>query len=93
MIQRQAVEGNMYQQHNLAVLYTLGIGVPFDLRLANRWFESGPQGQRKASSTSPSPTKPGWACGKLCDGYQFYNLAAMQGLPSASIGGMNWGSS
>ena len=88
MIQRQAVEGNMYQQHNLAVLYTLGIGVPFDLRLANRWFEKAAlQGLPESQFNLALAYQTGMGVRKdYVMAYQFYNLAAMQGLPSAS----NW---
>ena len=88
MIQRQAVEGNMYQQHNLAVLYTLGSGVPCDLRLANRWFEKAAlQGLPESQFNLALAYQTGMGVRKdYVMAYQFYNLAAMQGLPSAS----NW---
>ena len=88
MIQRQAVEGNMYQQHNLAVLYTLGIGVPFDLRLANRWFEKAAlQGLPESQFNLALAYQTGMGVRKdHVMAYQYYNLAAMQALPGAA----NW---
>jgi len=87
-IQRAAVEGNMYQQHNLAVLYTLGIGVPFDLRLANRWFEKAAlQGLSQSQFNLALAYQTGMGVRKdHVMAYQYYNLAAMQGLPGAA----NW---
>ena len=87
-IQREARTGNPRQQHNLAVLYTLGIGVPLDFKRANHWFNKAAlQGLPESQFNLAIAYQGGMGVRKdMVIAYKFYSLAATQGLPYASKG-------
>jgi len=87
-IQRDARAGNPRQQHNLAVLYTLGIGVPLDFKRAHHWFNKAAlQGLPESQFNLAIAYQGGMGVRKdMVTAYKFYSLAATQGLPNASTG-------
>jgi TPR repeat protein len=87
-IQREARAGNPRQQHNLAVLYTLGIGVPLDFKRAHHWFNKAAlQGLPESQFNLAIAYQGGMGVRKdMVIAYKFYSLAATQGLPYASKG-------
>ena len=87
-IQREAQSGNSRQQHNLAVLYTLGIGVPLDFKRAHYWFnKAAQQGLPESQFNLAIAYQGGMGVRKdMVIAYKFYSLAATQGLPFASKG-------
>ena len=88
MIQREARAGNPQQQHNLAVLYTLGIGVPLDFKRAHYWFNKAAlQGLPESQFNLAIAFQGGMGVRKdIVIAYKFYSLAATQGLPIAGKG-------
>ena len=84
-IQRDARSGNPRQQHNLAVLYTLGVGVPLDFKRAHYWFnQSAKRGLPEAQFNLGIAYQGGMGVQKdFVTAYKFYTLAAMEGLPNA----------
>jgi TPR repeat protein len=87
-IQREARTGNPRQQHNLAVLYTLGIGVPLDFKRAHHWFNKAAlQGLPESQFNLAIAYQGGMGVRKdMVIAYKFYSLAATQGLPIAGKG-------
>ena len=87
-IQREARAGNPRQQHNLAVLYTLGIGVPLDFKRAHHWFNKAAlQGLPESQFNLAIAYQGGMGVRKdMVVAYKFYSLAATQGLPIAGKG-------
>ena len=87
-IQREARIGNPRQQHNLAVLYTLGIGVPLDFKRAHHWFNKAAlQGLPESQFNLAIAYQGGMGVRKdMVIAYKFYSLAATQGLPFAAQG-------
>ena len=87
-IQRDARAGNPRQQHNLAILYTLGIGVPLDFKRAHHWFNKAAlQGLPESQFNLAIAYQGGMGVRKdMVTAYKFYSLAATQGLPLASGG-------
>jgi len=86
VIRRAAREGNPRQQHNLAVLYTWGIGVPLDFKLAHYWFKKAAlQGLRESQFNLGIAHQGGMGVQKdFVTAYQYYSLAATEGLPNAA---------
>ena len=87
-IQREARAGSSRQQHNLAVLYTLGIGVPLDFKRAHHWFhKAAMQGLPESQFNLAIAYQGGMGVRKdMVVAYKFYSLAATQGLPIAGKG-------
>jgi len=87
-IQREARAGNPRQQHNLAVLYTLGIGVPLDFKRAHHWFNKAAlQGLSESQFNLAIAYQGGMGVRKdIVIAYKFYSLAATQGLNLAAAG-------
>ena len=84
-IQREARTGNPRQQHNLAVLYTLGVGVPLDFKRAHHWFHKAAlQGLPESQFNLAIAYQGGMGVRKdVVTAYKFYSLAAIRGLPVA----------
>ena len=84
-IQREARAGNPRQQHNLAVLYTLGVGVPLDFKRAHHWFHKAAlQGLPESQFNLAIAYQGGMGVRKdVVTAYKFYSLAAIRGLPVA----------
>lgn len=76
----------MRQQHNLAVLYTLGVGVPLDFRSAFKWFKiAADEGLPEAQLNVAIALQSGMGIQKdFVGAYKYYTLAAARGLPSAA---------
>jgi TPR repeat protein len=74
------------QQHNLAVLYTRGVGVPLDFRSAFKWFKiAADEGLPEAQLNIGIALQSGMGVKKDSVGaYKYYTLAAARGLPSAA---------
>jgi hypothetical protein len=74
------------QQHNLAVLYTLGVGVPLDFRSAFKWFKiAADEGLPEAQLNVAIALQSGMGIQKdFVGAYKYYTLAAARGLPSAA---------
>jgi len=85
LIRRQAREGNARQQHNLAVLYTLGLGVPLDFKRAHHWFNrAAQQGLSESQFNLGIAYQGGMGVQKdFVTSYKYYTLAAAKGLPFA----------
>jgi hypothetical protein len=85
-IQREARAGHPRQQHNLAVLYTLGIGVPLDFKRAHHWFNKAAlQGLAESQYNLAIAYQGGMGVRlDMVTAYKFYSLAATQGLPHSS---------
>ena len=86
VIRRQAREGLPYQQHNLAVLYTRGLGVPLDFKRAHYWFhKAAQQGLPESQFNLGVAYQGGKGVRKdFVIAYQYYSLAATQGLFNAA---------
>jgi hypothetical protein len=74
------------QQHNLAVLYTMGVGVPLDFRSAYKWFKiAADEGLPEAQLNVGIALQSGMGVKKDYVGaYKYYTLAAARGLPTAA---------
>ena len=75
------------QQHNLAVLYTMGVGVPLDFRSAYKWFKiAADEGLPEAQLNVGIALQSGMGIQKdLVGAYKYYTLAAVSGkVPVAS---------
>ena len=74
------------QQHNLAVLYTMGVGVPLDFRSAYKWFKiAADEGLPEAQLNVGIALQSGMGIQKdLVGAYKYYTLAAARGLPTAA---------
>jgi len=74
------------QQHNLAVLYTMGVGVPLDFRTAYKWFKiAADEGLPEAQLNVGIALQSGMGVKKDDVGaYKYYTLAAAHGLPTAA---------
>ncbi len=86
-IRQEAEEGNTRQQHNLAVLYTLGLGVPLDHQTAFKWFnKAANEGLAESQFNVAIALQGGLGTRKdLVTSYKYYILAAAQGtIPSAA---------
>ena len=86
-IRQEAEGGNPRQQHNLAVLYTLGLGVPLDHQTAFKWFnKAANEGVAESQFNVAISLQGGLGTRKdLVTSYKFYILAAAQGtLPNAA---------
>ena len=86
VIRIEAESGNIRQQHNLAVLYTLGLGVPIDFQRAFMWFnKAANEGLPEAQFNVGIALQNGMGTQKdLVTSYKFYILASAQGLPAAA---------
>ena len=86
VIRIEAESGNIRQQHNLAVLYTLGLGVPIDFQRAFMWFnKAADEGLPEAQFNVAIALQNGMGTRKdLITSYKFYILASAQGLPAAA---------
>jgi TPR repeat protein len=86
-IRQEAEEGNTRQQHNLAVLYTLGLGVPLDHQTAFKWFnKAANEGLAESQFNVAIALQGGLGTRKdLVTSYKYYILAAAQGtIPPAA---------
>ena len=86
-IRREAEAGNTRQQHNLGVLYTLGLGVPLDHQKAFGWFTKAANDGLKESQLNVAIALQG-GLGTRKDmvvSYKYYVLAAAQGTPNSAI--------
>ena len=74
------------QQHNLAVLYTMGVGVPLDFRSAYKWFKiAADEGLPEAQLNVGIALQSGMGVKKdFVGAYKYYTLAAARGLPTAA---------
>ncbi len=73
------------QQHNLGVLYTMGIGVPLNFESAYKYFQlAADEGLPQAQFNVAIALQKGMGTPKdFVRSYKFYTLAAAQGLPGA----------
>ena len=85
-IRLEAEAGNSRQQHNLAVLYTLGLGVPLDHQTAFKWFnKAANDGLAESQFNVAISLQGGLGTRKdLVTSYKYYILAASQGLIGAA---------
>jgi len=69
------------QQHNLAVLYTMGVGMPLDFRSAYKWFKiAADEGLPEAQLNVGIALQSGMGIQKdLVGAYKYYTLAAVSG--------------
>ena len=69
------------QQHNLAVLYTLGVGMPLDFRSAYKWFKiAADEGLPESQLNVGIALQSGMGIQKdLVGAYKYYTLAAVSG--------------
>jgi hypothetical protein len=74
------------QQHNLAVLYTRGVGVPLDFQSAFKWFKiAADEGLAEAQLNIGIALQSGMGVKKdFVGAYKYYTLAAARGLPTAA---------
>ena len=81
-IRQEAEDGNARQQHNLAVLYTLGLGVPLDHQTAFKWFnKAANEGLAESQFNVAIALQGGLGTRKdLVTSYKYYILASAQGL-------------
>ena len=86
LIRQEAEAGNSRQQHNVAVLYTLGLGVPLDHKTAFEWFNKAAEdGIPESQFNVAIALQGGLGTQKdLVTSYKFYILAAAQGLPNSA---------
>ena len=86
VIREEAEGGNPRQQHNLAVLYTLGLGVPLDHQKAFSWFnKAADTGLAESQFNVAIALQGGLGTRKdMVTSYKYYILSAAQGLPNAS---------
>jgi TPR repeat protein len=86
VIRQEAEAGNTRQQHNVAVLYTLGLGVPLDHKTAFKWFyKAADDGIPESQFNVAIALQGGLGTQKdLVTSYKYYILAASQGLPNSS---------
>ena len=85
-IMNEAKAGNVRQQHNLGVLYTLGLGVPLDHRKAFWWFSQAANDGLKESQFNVAIALQG-GLGTRRDmtvSYKYYVLAAAQGMQDSA---------
>jgi len=85
-IREQAETGNARQQHNLAVLYTLGLGVPLDHQRAFSWFnKAADEGLAESQFNVAIALQGGLGTRKdMVTSYKYYILSSAQGLPNAA---------
>jgi len=85
-IRQEAESGNTRQQHNLAVLYTLGLGVPLDHQTAFKWFnKAANDGLPESQFNVAIALQGGLGTRKdLVTSYKYYILASAQGLPNSA---------
>ena len=69
------------QQHNLAVLYTMGVGMPLDFRNAYKWFKiAADEGLPESQLNVGIALQSGMGIQKdLVGAYKYYTLAAVSG--------------
>ena len=86
-IRQEAEAGNTRQQHNLGVLYTLGLGVPIDHQKAFRWFtEAANDGLKESQLNVAIALQGGLGTRKdMVVSYKYYVLAAAQGMQNSAI--------
>ena len=86
LIREEAESGNPRQQHNLAVLYTLGLGVPLDHQRAFSWFnKAADEGLAESQFNVAIALQGGLGTRKdMVTSYKYYILSAAQGLPNAA---------
>ncbi len=85
-IRQEAEDGNFRQQHNLAVLYTLGLGVPLDHQTAFKWFnKAANEGLPESQFNVAIALQGGLGTRKdLVTSYKYYILASAQGLANSA---------
>lgn len=86
-IRREAEAGNTRQQHNLGVLYTLGLGVPLDHQKAFGWFtKAANEGLMESQFNVAIALQEGLGARKdMVVSYKFYVLAAANGMQNSAI--------
>ena len=86
-IRREAEAGNTRQQHNLGVLYTIGLGVPLDHQKAFKWFtEAANDGLKESQFNVAIALQGGLGTRKdMVVSYKYYVLAAAQGMQNSAI--------
>ncbi len=74
------------QQHNLGVLYTMGVGMPLNFRSAYKWFKlAADEGLPQAQLNVGIALQSGMGTPKdFVGAYKYYTLAAASGLPTAA---------
>ncbi len=87
VIRDEAEAGNPRQQHNLAVLYTLGLGVPLDHQKAFSWFnKAANEGLAESQFNVAIALQGGLGTRKdMVTSYKYYILCSSQGLPNAAV--------
>ncbi len=86
-IRQEAEAGNPRQQHNLAVLHTLGLGVPLDHQKAFFWFsKAADEGLAESQFNVAIALQSGLGTRKdMVTSYKYYILASTEGLDQAAL--------